>query len=471
MLTGEAYRESLRDGRSVHLEGRRIVDVTAEPAFAPAITWLADTYDRHFSADTDTSGPYYEVPTSVDDLHQLAVRQRSWDISTIITSEALLMMLTASSRMRAQYPHYAEVAREYHCHARSADLRLAFAITDSKGHRGRSPAEQDDPDLYVRIVARSSDGVTIRGAKQHVSNCAVVHDIVVMPTKRMGPLEAEWAFAGVVPANADGVTIVATSHAPDDPERSPWSSRYGVHEALVAFDDVFVPNDRILLAGEVEHSATWAHALGMWERLGALAHTADTADILVGLGQLIAEQAGRERRPDVKRALGDLILYATTVRAGFEAAVARAETAPDGFVTPSELYTNAAKHFAACEFSKAVSRLHEISGRGVTSTPSLRDLANPATGALDAFDGSRNSASIAESIRLLDTIRDLTADAYGGWRAVTLLLGGGGLHAQRMVAAKHYDMERSCDLARAAAGIIADASSQRHATIPRETAR
>ena len=267
-----------------------------------------------------------------------------------------------------------------------------------------------------------------------------------MPTKRMQPGEEQWAFAGAIPVNAPGVSVVSTSHAadPSEVDRYPWSRRFAISEALVVFDDVFVPNDRVFLDGEVEHSATWAHSLGMWERLGALAHTVDTADLLVGLAQLIAEANGTDRIAHIRQKIGDLIIYATMLRASLDAAIDHADVTAEGYATPSELYTNAAKFHAAKNFSEMVRNLHDIAGGAVITAPSLYDLARVQHVVrrrevpLHQHRG-RDAAEVR--LRLFHAIRDLTADAYGGWRAVTLLLGGGGLHAQRMVTVKHYDLD------------------------------
>jgi len=271
--------------------------------------------------------------------------------------------------------------------------------------------------------------------------------------------EEEWAFAGAVPVNAPGVTVIGTSHAPppEDAERYPWSTRYAISEALVVFDDVFVPSERVFLDGQVDHSATWAHSLGVWERLGALAHIVDSADLLVGLAQLIAEANGLDRIPHIRQKIGDLVIYATLLRAGLGAAIDNAEFTAEGFATPSELFTNAAKYYAAAQFSTMVRNLHEIAGGAVITAPSLLDLRNPEIGSgIEKYLGTGiEGVSTQERLRLFHAIRDLTADAYGGWRSITLLLGGGGLHAQRMVAAKHYDFAHAKQLARDAAGITA----------------
>jgi 4-hydroxybutyryl-CoA dehydratase / vinylacetyl-CoA-Delta-isomerase len=457
MLNAAAYLASLHDGRAVYLDGRQVDDVTIEHVLQPSIRWLSQIYDKFYRPGDSASGPYFFIPRTVDDLRALAIQQREWDISTIITSEALLMILTAASRMRDDYPTYAERASQYFSETCRRDVRMAFAITDAKGDRSRAPQDQDDPDLYLRIVERQADGVVIRGAKLHVSNCAIVHEIIVMPTKRMRAGEEQWAFAGAVPVSSPGVRVVCVSHAPPraDPERFPLSSRYAISEAMVVFDDVFVPTERVFLAGEVEYSGTWAHALGMWERLGALAHAVETADVLVGLGQLIAEANGLDRVPHIRQKIGDMIMYATLLRAGLDAAISNAEYTSEGYATPSELYTNAAKFYAAAQFSLMVRNLHDISGGGVITAPSLLDLMSPDFGAYveKYLTTGAGTTSGEDRIRLFHAIRDLTADAYGGWREITLLLGGGGLHAQRLVATKHYDMIAAKVLARSAAGL------------------
>jgi 4-hydroxybutyryl-CoA dehydratase / vinylacetyl-CoA-Delta-isomerase len=456
VLTAAAYAASLADDRAVYLDGRKIIDVTSEPAFQPGIRLLSEIYDRFYDPGEQATGPYFFIPRSEADLHDLAVRQRQWDTSTIITSEALLMMLTAASRMRADYSEYARRALEYFDYACRADIRLAFGITDAKGDRSQGPGRQDDPDLYLRVVKTDSGGVWLRGAKMHVSNCAIVHEIMVMPTKRMRSGEEQWAFAGAVPVDAPGVSIICSGHAPGaDASRFPWSSRHAISEAMVVFDDVYVPNERVFLAGEVEYSATWAHSLGTWERLGALAHAVETADLLVGLAQLIAEANGLSKIPHIRQKIGDLIIYATLLRSGLDAALSHAEYSPEGYATPSELYTNAAKFFAASQYSLMIRNLHDIAGGAVITAPSLTDLHSEDLGGyVEKYLTTGASALTGEDrLRLFHAIRDLTADTYGGWREVTLLLGGGGLYAQRLVASKHYDMATAKGLARAAAGL------------------
>jgi len=464
MLTGQQYLESLRDGRRIYVNGHAVPDVTQEPLLSRSAAWAAQGYDKFYDPAPDAHGPYFFIPTSVEDLRGQQYRQMHWDFPTISTANGLLMILTASSRMRAEYPVYADRAEAYFEESRRRDIRGVITITDSKGNRSLPPIKQDDPDLYLHIVDRGPDGIVIRGAKLHISSAAISHELIVMPTKAMKPGEEDYAVACAVPVNAPGVTIINATFSPRpdfDPEFFPYSSRFTMSEGLVVFDDVFVPNERVFLAGEVEHSATFAHSLGLWERLGSVGHYAEMADTLVGLAQLIAEANGLQRVPHIKDKIAGMITYATLVRAGLEAAIQNADFTPEGWASPDELYTNAGKYYAASEFSRIVRDLHDIAGGSVLTAPSLRDLHNPDTGNLVAkYMRTMDGIDAAYRMRLFHTIRDYTADAYGGWQHVTMIQAGGGLYAQKVVVAKHYDMEKAKSLALDAAGLNPDRSSK-----------
>lgn len=446
MKTGSDYIASLNDGRRLFADGARVGadHLTDHPQFASAIDTVANGYARHHVPGDDAQGPYFAIPRTPDELRETLELLLGWDMVTVTTSQGLLALLTAAARMRTALPDNAARIERYFAYCRDNDLRCVQAITDAKGNRNLRPAKQDDPDLYTRIVQRRSDGIVIRGAKLHISSAAIAHELVVMPTKNMKPGEEDWAVACGVPVNAPGVRIVNTSYAPRDrADDFPISREHNMPEGFIIFDDVFVPAERVFLAGETEHSATFAHALGLWERLGGTAHLAEQADIMVGLAELIAEANGTERISHIREKVAEMVIYATLLHAGLEAAITNAEMSPEGWMFPSELYTNAAKHYGAAEYSHMIRNLHDIGGGAIVTAPAIADLANGDVGA-DLAKYMRTPAADGEyRTRLFHTIRDLTADAYGGWNLVTMLQSGGGLYAQRLVARKHYDMDRA----------------------------
>ena len=151
-----------------------------------------------------------------------------------------------------------------------------------------------------------------------------------------------------------------------------------------------------------------------------------------------------------------MIIHATLVRASLEAAIAHSEVTADGAAFPNELFTNAGKYHGAANYSLMVRHLHDIAGGSILTVPSMSDLDNAETGhLLRKYLGTKQSVDGVYRARLFHAIRDLSADAYGGYRAVTNVQAGGGLYAQRIVTRNHYDMKRAKSLALEAAGIEA----------------
>ena len=151
-------------------------------------------------------------------------------------------------------------------HARDNDLRAAEVITDAKGDRKRRAHEQDDPDLYVRIVERRNDGIVVRGAKLHITAASLIHELVVMPTKGMRQDETDYAVSFSIPVNAKGVKVINRSFAASELNAFdyPASAHHSMPEGFVVFDDVFVPWERVFLAGEVPLATVFAQSLGLW---------------------------------------------------------------------------------------------------------------------------------------------------------------------------------------------------------------
>lgn len=459
MLTGEQYLESLRDGRVSYVDGERIEDLATHPLTRRAAAWVARVYDEGYSPEPGAVNPLLTAPTSIEQLRERLPMMRQADMITSTSWQSLMTLLTAAPQVNAAHPELGERIYRWVEDARVRDVRITECITDAKGDRALAPSKQEDPDAYLRIVDRRADGIVIRGAKLHITGASLGHELFVMPTKRMKPGEEAYAVACAVPVNAPGVWTVNTTYAPraEDDRHFPFTRVEQMPDCFVVFDDVLVPWERVFLDGQVELSALFAHSLGLWERLGGVSLMADEADTLVGLAQLIAEANGLQRIQHITEKISELVIYATLIRGSLEAAIAHAGTTDDGYVYPDELYTNAAKYHGAAEYNVMVRHLHDIAGGGVLTAPTLADLENPETAALvEKYMAGHPDVPADQRMRLFHAIRDLTADAFGGWHLVTNVQSGGGLYAQRIVTRKHYDMERAKAMARHAAGIVAE---------------
>ena len=457
MLTGEQYKTSLDDGRATFFEGERVKDLPGHPLLGPAVDHVAERYDWLGSQAIDGRSPLSTVPQSAEQLRSMVEVVHHAGLMAHVTYTSIMTLATAAGRIAGAAPQYIEGINAFIEDAQKRDIRITQCITDAKGDRSRPPLKQDDPDAYVHVVDRSKDGVVVRGAKLHISGASLGHELMTIPTKAMKAGEEDYAIAAMIPVNAPGVKIINTSYAPRhaDTRDFPISSTSACPEGFVIFEDVFVPNERIFLNGEVAQAAVFAHSLGLWERLGGLSAMADGADLLVGFAQLIAESNGLGGEGHIKEKISALIIHATVIRACLEAAVPHSEIGPMGAAFPNELYTNAGKYTGAANYSLMVRHLHDIAGGSVLTAPSVADLENPETGDLvRKYMGTRNDVDGEYRTRLFHAIRDLTADAMGGWYAVTNIQAGGGLYAQRIVTRRHYDLDGAKRQALAVAGLL-----------------
>jgi len=450
MMTGDQYRASLDDGRETFFEGEQIFDLPGHPILGQTVDSAAAGYDRFYDPTPGAVPAFMAVPSSAKELRDQVELHESVDLLTHVTYASIMTLLTAADRIESRLPENAARIRAYVKDAQQKDLRITQCITDAKGDRSRRPGNQDDPDAYVRVIERRADGVVIRGAKLHISAASMGHELMTIPTKAMKAGEEDYSVACMVPVNAPGVKIVNTTYAPrhHDKRDFPVSGRHHTPEGFVIFDDVFVPNERVFLAGHPELAAVFAHSLGLWERLGGLASMASSYDRLVGFAQLISEANGLAGVAHIKEKISEMMINATLIRASLEAAIENCSITSDGAAFPNELYTNVGKYHGAANYSLMVRHLHDIAGGSILTAPGVADLESEQTGHLvRKYMGTMQSVDGVYRTKLFHAIRDSTADALGGWYAVTNIQAGGGLYAQRIVSRMHYDLDRAKRLA------------------------
>ncbi len=271
MKTGSEYKNTLEDGRATYFEGRRIHDLANHPLLGQSVELVARGYDRWYEPGAEARNPLMTIPRSTDDLRARIAMQHGADMVALVTYQSVMTLTTTAARIGDAHPKYVERIRRYVERAQRDDIRITECITDAKGDRSQPPSKQDDPDCYVRVVDRTSDGVVIRGAKLHITGASLGHELMIIPTKAMKPGEEDYAIACAVPVNARGVKIVNTTFAPrhEDVRSFPLSARIHMPEGFVIFDDVFVPNERVFLDGEVGHAAVvraFARSLGTTRR-------------------------------------------------------------------------------------------------------------------------------------------------------------------------------------------------------------
>ena len=475
LRTPAEYVESLRDGRTVFYRGERVPDVTVHPVIDKAVRHACVDYEmaddpetRELAVVADEGEPYaryFKVPMSTDDLR---LRSRLIEASTArgrtlvplvkeIGTDALFGLMRVTRAMdAARGTGYRERVDAFHRHCRDHDLTISVAQTDVKGDRSGGPGEQPHPDYYLRIVERRPDGIVVRGAKAHTSCTTNVNEVIALPTRAMGEGDADYAVAFAVPADTPGLTLVASPYggAPRNAFEAPLSADRKMMETTTIFDDVFVPNERVFMAGEHEFTGPLALGFVEYHRFTAVSYKLPLVDALVGAGQLLADLNGIARAGHVREKLVWLVSYAETVRGLIEMAALRGAPDAEGIFAPDAMTTNIAKYHFAHHYHEALQHVQDIAGGLLVTAPGEEDFANPETGdLLRRYLGGREGVDGETRIRAMNMVSDLTTGDFGGYHAVLAIHAEGSLEAEKLMIARAYDGERTLAWARRLAGI------------------
>jgi aromatic ring hydroxylase len=464
----EEYRESLRDGRRVFYRGERVADVTEHPVFRHAVEHASldfalahDPAQRELAVTAAGYSRYFHVPRSAEDLLarsaliEAATRAGKTLVVLIkeIGTDALFSLLAL--RPRLGEPYASRIGAFYE-HCRDEDLALCVAQTDFKGDRSLGPSQQAHPDAYLRIVEQRADGIVVRGAKVHTSVSVNANELIVLPTRALGADDAAYAVAFAIPLDTAGLTLVASPYLSTKGKSAlehPLSAERKMVETATLFDDVFVPAERVFLAGQHEHAGELARGFVEFHRFTAISYKLPLVDALVGAALLAAYVNGLERAGHVRDKLSWLVAYAETLRALTHHAAERCKLV-DGVAIPDTLLVNIAKLQFAQGIHTAFQNVQDIAGGLLVTYPAPEDLEHPEYGAaLTRYLTAAGGASGAERLRVMNLISDLTAGEYGGYQAVLAVHAEGSIEAEKLTILAQYDRERAAAYARWLAGL------------------
>jgi 4-hydroxybutyryl-CoA dehydratase / vinylacetyl-CoA-Delta-isomerase len=468
LMDAAAYRESLRAySPRVFVNGQRVESVADEPLLAPGINGVGVTYDfAHYpehqaimTARQGTSGKIVNRmlhinETSTDLLYKLeAVRlvcKVSGCAQRYLTHDALNGLFQATKRTDGNHgTDYSQRFLNYLHDVQDRDLTLGVAMTDAKGDRSKRPGQQTNPDVYVHIKERRSDGIVIRGTKAIVTGAPYMHEFLVMPCRTHTKEDADFAVCCAVPVDAPGVTIVARPAGRPGEAAAKFSAKYGQSTGVVIFDDVFVPHDRVFLAGEYEEGGFLTTSYATHHRHSCIGARAGFGDLLIGAGALMIEANGLDpdRHGHIREQMVDLI----TITEGFYACGVASSVYctkdPAGSVMPDAVFSNIGKLLLATKIYDMHKIAHYVSGGLIVALPGPDEDHNPETAAsLTAVLGGRPDIPMEQRMEVARFIEDLTVSHQGGWYSLISLHGGGSPEAMKREIWRNYPVMEKIEL-------------------------
>jgi aromatic ring hydroxylase len=469
----EQYVASLKDGRRVFFRGKKVEDVTTHPVIGVAVQHAAIDYrmaedptHRALAVVTHGEGDpysrYYEIPRTPDDLlkRSALIERATAEGGTLVVlikeigTDALCGLLRVTSTIDAQRgTSYHGRVQAFYRHCRDNDLAIAVAQTDVKGDRALGPAAQADPDLYVHIVERRPDGIIVRGAKAHTSVSTNANELIVLPTRAMGPSDEAYAVSFAIPVATPGLTLLASAYDSTAPQGSPIeypiSARHKMMETTTVFEDVFVPWERVFLAGEPEFAGPLALAFVEHHRFTAISYKLPLVDALVGSAMLMADLNGIAKAGHVRDKLIQLISYAETLRGLTHYAALRGAVRDAGVMVPDPLCVNMAKYHFAHGYHEAVRHVQDLAGGSLVTGPGAEDLLSEETAPYyEKYYAGRAGVSGRERLRALSLVRNLVASEFAAYQEVLAVHAEGSLEAEKQMVLRSYNPKPALDLVR-----------------------
>jgi 4-hydroxybutyryl-CoA dehydratase/vinylacetyl-CoA-Delta-isomerase len=333
------------------------------------------------------------------------------------------------------------------------------AMTDPKGDRSKGPADQHDPDQYVRVVERRENGVVIRGAKLHMTGAVNSHEILVMPTMAMDNRSRDYAVVFAIPVDAPGVTMIFGRQASDDrrdkKERidtgKPSFGAVG-GEAVIVFEDVFVPNKRVFMDGEAEFTGTLVYRFAAHHRANYGACKTGLMDVLTGAVSYLTHIQGAAKGSHVRDKITEMIHLSETLYSSSIACSAEGYATPSGAYMVDTMLANVCKQNVT-RFHFEVARLAlDLAGGLIATLPSQYDLESEETGHMvKKYFSGVEGVPTKNRIKIARLIEAMT----GGTALVESMHGAGSPQAQRIMIYREGGLARKIELAKKLAGIPA----------------
>jgi 4-hydroxyphenylacetate 3-monooxygenase len=408
LRTGSQHTQSLKDGRQVFINGGIAGDVTEHPAFRRTLATVEGLFDfaaRPDNADLMTVAPadaggsranrIWQLPQSYEELVQRRRALEAWaelhagflGRSPDHVASCISGMVMGLDAFEAYDPKRAAALADYYAYARDNDLYLTYVLINPQADRSKGPAEQRDPFLTAGVVDEDAEGLTIRGGKMLATGGVFANEVFVTCIQPLREGEESYAVSFVVPMNARGLKILSRrsyEEAATSVFDYPLASRFDENDAVLYFEDVKVPWERVFVNRNVamcqrQFHATPAH---VHQNYQSQVRLMVKMRFLTGIAWRIAETNGLVGFPQVKEQLGALAAQNTMVDALVHAMEVKGQRRGPYFVPdPHTLYS--AQVLTQKLYAEVIIALRELAGGGMIMLPSsIQDFANPELAAL-----------------------------------------------------------------------------------------
>ena len=463
---GRAHLSSLRDNRSIYIDGRRVSDVTSDPAFRGVVATAARLYDYQAAPETieamtfasPTSGGRvnlaWQLPRTYGDLVRRRHAMEQWARLTCgmvgrspdHVASTLVGFRMGLSVFKAYDPARAGALAAYFDHARDNDLFLSYVIINPQADKAKSAGNQPDAQLVASVVDEDGAGITIRGAKMLATSGIMANELIVSGFQALQAGDEAYAFTAAVPIATKGLTLMSRRSYEQSATSTfdyPLSSRFDENDAVVYFDDVKIPWDRVFVCKDVKMAqAQWHDTRAFaFQNYQCIVRLMVKLRFLVGLARKIAETNNIINYPQVRETLGLLAAKVGNIEALVTAMELSGE-AFEGYFAPNRSILSTAQVIAQTTYPEVVEAIRTLAGGGLIMVPSsYADFHTPETRAIIQKTQRSPILSSEARVKLMKLAWDAVGSEFGSRHLQYEMFYSGPSFVTRANAFRYFDWQ------------------------------
>ena len=475
--TGNEYRESLKDGREVWIDGERVKDLSTHQAFKPIIDVRSRMYDMAHEAqfqeqltyrddETDELNTiYHKPPRTREDWYKkdMALDALIKDIGGIVirvsdeTVGEMWSLFDGQDVLNEVDPQFAKNIERHIIQTTRGDPFHVSANTDPKGDRSKNPQEQD-PDMLLHVVKETDAGIVVRGAKFETA-AAYSNQAFVKPT--IGGWAgneklSDYAVSFICDMGTPGLKHICRGGFAGRAsiEDYPLANRFDEVDTLLVFDNVLVPWENVLFYRHTKAAAFIRATLHRYSAYPFVMRIRYMADMMIGAALFNVKQTGLDNNPAVREKLATLACYREGINAHLTASIALAEKSPGGLLMPNQSLLFTGRVHACTRLPEMMHIARELCGGQICVTPNHAAFQEPESGKWLEKYYTINENWVAEDRRkLLAFARDLLNSDYAGHRLTFQLFAQSPPFAHLNTVYNNFDFSGPLDFVRNAAGL------------------
>jgi 4-hydroxyphenylacetate 3-monooxygenase len=466
---GAQHLASLQDGRSVYLDGQLVGDVTQAKAYRNAVASAAGLYDYQAHPDNvermtfDVGNGHrisraWQLPTSYAELVQRREALTEWAEQTCgfmgrspdHVASALSGQYMGAAVFDAYDPARAKAFRDYYDYASKNDLFLTYVINNVQGDRSKGFGDQgpDAQDMVARIVDEDAAGITIRGAKLFATSAIMANEIFIGSGQPLVAGEEHLAFSCALPMNTAGIKMLSRksfeAHAQSEFD-NPLSSRFDENDALVFFDDVKVPWERVFVYRNTDMCRAQFHDTPghVYQNYQAQIRLSVKLRFLVGLARSVAETIGTVKMPAVRDVLGKLAAQVAMIEAMVFAMEAGGKFTGRYFL-PNRHYLYTAQVHSQELYPQIIHTIRELAGGALLMLPSsVEDFSNAELARIIGLTQISPAMSGMDRVKLMKLVWDAVGSEFASRHLQYEMFYAGAQFVTRGHSFRTYDWNRA----------------------------